>query len=194
MKIKKEHRNLLIALSLGDGYINKRGYLDIWHSEKQKEYVNYKYSLIKEYCKIEVQERTFSGKYKSYGFRTRTFDFCKLLRRVLYKNGKKTITRKLLNRLAPFHLAIWWMDDGSKGIKYNKEKTKVKACVYRLSLCTTKEECQIVIDWLKETYNISFGITKEKNLFSITCGTREGRKFSDLIREYIIPSMLYKIS
>ena len=86
------------------------------------------------------------------------------------------------------------MDNGTKGLRYNKERTKINACIYRLCLCTTKEECQIVIDWLKETYNISFGITKEKNLFSITCGTKEGRKFSDLIREYIIPSMLYKIS
>jgi len=194
MKIERKHRNLLIALSLGDGYINKKGYLDVWHSERQEELVRYKYSLVRQYCNISIQERLFSGKFRSLGFRTKTLEFAKLLRRILYKNGKKTLSRKILNRLSPEHIAIWWMDDGTKGTKYNKNTGNIKACVYRLCLCTSREQCQIVIDWFREVYNINFGITKEKNNFSITCGTKEGKKLSDILRPHIIPSMLYKIS
>lgn len=193
MKIKKEHRNILIGLSIGDGYINKNGYLDIWHSPKQKDLVDYKYSLVKDYCNIIPYTRTFKNGFQSYGFRTKNKTFLRLLRRVMYKDGKKKITRKLLNRLSLKELAIWWMDDGNKSIKYNKKNNKIRALVFRLSTCTTKEQNQIIIDWLFETYGVKFGQTKDKNHYSLICGTKEGKKLSVLLLPYIIPSMRYKI-
>ena len=192
MKIQKKERNLLIAMTLGDGYIGKDGIFSCLHSSKQKEYIEWKHGLIESISKPIVSKN--NNGFDAYIFKSKALTFLKVLRRVLYPNNKKTLNRKILNRVDLQGLAIWWMDDGTKGVKYNKDKTKIKACVYRLCLCSTKEQCQLVIDWLFETYNIKFGITKEKNNYSITCGTREGRKFSDLIRPYVIPSMLYKIS
>lgn len=194
MKIKKEHRNLIIAMSIGDGHINKYGALMLQHCTKQKEYIEYKYKLLNNIYTSRLTEGVDKNGFGYVKVATKTTDFLKVLRRVLYPNNKKTLNRKILNRIDLQGLAIWWMDDGTKGTKYNKDRTRVSSCIYRLCLCTTREQCQLVIDWLKETYNISFGITKEKNNFSITCGTRVGRVFSELIRPYVIPSMLYKLA
>lgn len=194
MKIKKEHRNLIIAMSIGDGHVTKTGRLIIRHSTKQREYILYKHNLLNKIYKATWYESIDTNGFPYITTASLTNIFFKVLRRALYPNNKKTLTRKLLNRIDLQGLAIWWMDDGTKGTKYNKDKTRVKACVYRLCLCSTREQCQLVIDWLKETYNISFGMTKEGNNFSITCGTRVGRVFSELIRPYVIPSMQYKLA
>lgn len=193
MKIKRKHRNLLIALAIGDGYVNNNGYIDIWHSPKQKEYVDYKYSLVKEYCGIKPYIKQFSSGFYSYGFRTKSTEFIKLLRRIIYKNGKKTITEKLLNRLTPRELALWWMDDGSMSKRINKHTGRVKGLIFTLSTCVSREQNQIILDWFKRTHDISFTIRKMKNNYALVCGTREGKKLSRLIEPYVINSMKYKI-
>ena len=192
MKIKKEHRNLLIGLSIGDGYVNKNGYIDIWHSPKQKEYVDYKYSLIKEYCNVKPY-LIHRGGFPSYGFRTKTTPFIKVIRRVLYKKESKTLSTKILERLSLREIAIWWMDDGSMSIKKNKKTGSTKALVFTLSTCCNKEQNQIFIDWFFKKYNIKFGQRKMKNSYALICGTKEGKKLSALLEPYIIPSMKYKI-
>ena len=192
MKIKRESRNLLIGLSIGDGYINKKGFIDIWHSPEQKEFVDYKYSLIKEYCNIKPQT-IIRGSFQSYGFRTKCTPFIKVLRRILYKKEGKTLTRKLLDRLSIREIAIWWMDDGSMSKKINKNTGNIKALVFTLSTCCSKEQNQIIIDWFLEKYNIRFGQRKMRNSYALICGTKEGKKLSKLLEPEIIPSMKYKI-
>lgn len=49
MKITKYERELLLFMALGDGHLDKRGVLSIVHCEKQKEYIEWKYNLIKKF-------------------------------------------------------------------------------------------------------------------------------------------------
>ena len=74
----------------------------------------------------------------------------------IYKNGKKTITRKLVNRLDKRAIAIWYMDDGSLSNRKDKNGT-VTASVLTLYTCTTKENNQIIIDYFDEVWGIKFG-------------------------------------
>ena len=194
MKIKKEDRSLLIAMSIGDGYLSKNGVLEIGHSEKQLDYLIYKRNLIKSFCKENnITEKINKYGFKQYRFQTKVHSFIKVLRRVIYKDNIKHISRKLLNRLSPREIAIWWMDDGSMSIRKNKNTGNVEALVFTLSTCTTKEQNQIIIDWFKECYNIKFGQRKMKNNYALICGTKEGKKLSFLLNEFIIPSLKYKI-
>ena len=194
MKIKNEDRNLLIAMAIGDGYLTKTGQLEIGHSVKQLDYLNYKLNLIKSFCKPDpINCKTNKYNYVLHRFSTKTYSFLKVLRRVLYKDGKKTISRKLLNRLSPKEIAIWWMDDGSMSKKINKNTGNINGLVFTLSTCTTKEQNQIIIDWFREEYNIIFGQRKMKDNYALICGTKEGKKLSFLLKDYIIPSLQYKI-
>ena len=191
--MNKEYRNLLIALSIGDGHIDKTGAIIVVHSSKQKEYVQYKLDLVRKYnSSVKMFERQSNGTLQ-YGFRIPATKYSKLLRRILYPDGKKTITKKLLNRIGLIGLSIWWGDDGSTSKKKNKSGG-IKATVSTLSTQVSKEENQIIIDWFLETYGIRFGQRKMKNHYSLICGTGEGRKLTTLLLPYTIESMQYKLS
>lgn len=191
--MKKEHRSLLIALALGDGYIDKSGGIILYHSESQQQYVEYKHALINQYQSVELKTRT-SNNTKQYGFRIPATKYSKLLRRILYPDGVKVISTRILNRLDLVGLGIWWMDDGSCSTKRNKNTGNIKATVSTLSTQLRIVDNQIIIDWFMTKYGIRFGQRKMKNQHALICGTQEGRKLAALLSPVIIPSMLYKIS
>jgi len=199
MRLNKETKNLLIAMSFGDGYINPKGYLHLLHSQKQKDYLEYKYNLIKDLCKSGIKSTKVKGhKNTPYYYRvyltTKINKFLKALRKSLYINNKKLISRSLLNRVDDRGLAIWWMDDGCRSPQYREGK--VHSVNYIFSTYLSKEDNKIIADWLLDKYNIKVNITPrgKSGLYCITFHTKEGRKFSDIVRPYIIPSLLYKIN
>ena len=54
----------------------------------------------------------------------------------LYKNGTKSVTQEWLDKITPFVLAIWFMDDGSN-------------CGTIATNCFTKEECFLIQKMVK---------------------------------------------
>ena len=85
MKIDKKSRNLLIALTIGDGYIhNKNGTLSFRHCPKQKEYVEWKSNELKKNGinntgAYWVKNHIWGG----YELRTYSMKFLKLLRKII---------------------------------------------------------------------------------------------------------------
>lgn len=193
LKITKEIRDYLIVMSIGDGHLSKSGVLSVVHCTAQAQLLEHKYKIIQSVCCKEPTE-FINNNYKAIRFFTKTTKYLRLLRRILYPNNKKTISRKILDRLEAKHLAIWWMDDGSCSNIINKTTGNVRRSISTLSTCVSKEENQIIIDWLFEKFGIKFGQRKMKNQYALICGTREGRKLREVIEPYIIPSMAYKLS
>lgn len=196
MKITKKHRDMFIASAIGDGYISKNGVLTIAHSIKQEDYLLHKAELLKPFLTPKGITKRLTGegnRHQQVNFTCKVSKFSKAVRRILYKDGKKVLSRKILNRLLPEHIAIWWMDDGSCSLQKTKEG-KVHGSISTLSTCTSREQNQIIIDWFFEKYGIKFNQRKMKNHYALVCGTREGRKLKDLIEPYVIDSMKYKLS
>ncbi len=194
MKITRKERNLIIAVSIGDGHIDKRGSVSMFHSDKQREFVEYKFKLLKRLCTTDKLIVRQSNGTTQYGFRLKVSKFTKMLRRVLYPNGKKHISRKILNRLDAQCLAIWWMDDGSCSNILQETTGNPRTSISTLSTCLSKEENQVIIDWFKEEHGISFGQRKMKNHYALTCRMKEGRKLRDFIGNFVIEPMKYKLS
>ena len=150
-KITKESRNLMIAMLIGDGSINKANGFRMTHCEAQKDYLSWKIKQLGEYgirtCGLKSYISTKGYKIGVEYFYTRlnVTPFTKTLRRVFYKSGRKNITnRKLLNRLDAKGLAIWFMDDGC--LNHRKDFS----LYVRLSTCLSKPDTQILIDYFKE--------------------------------------------
>jgi len=197
MRLSKQDRDLLIAMSIGDGHINSYGQLSINHCEKQEDYLRYKANLLKKILYSDVRRSKIYHKQckkdiVQFHLSSRRVKFLKVLRKVLYPNNKKTITRKLLNRVTEQGLAIWWMDDGNRNIQYRNGK--IKYIMYRLYTCVTKELNRMILDWFKEKWDLNGYICKHGNQFIICFGSSEGKKLSNIIRPYIIDSMQYKIN
>ena len=199
-KFNKESRNLIIGMLLGDGTISNNYVFKLSHGEKQKEYLEWKINLLNENgvknngLKEYICTCGYNKGSKVYYSQLSIIPFIKLLRRVIYKPKKDYANRKILNRLDSLGVAIWYMDDGCINIR--KTKDKIHGFYIRISTCLSKEQNQIIIDYFKEVWDISFYQFKEgKETYSLCCGTQEGVKFIEIIKKHIesCPSMLYKI-
>lgn len=199
-KFNKESRNLLISMLLGDGTISNNNVFKLSHGYKQKEYLEWKINLLNEYgiknngLKEYVSAKGYNIGDVVYYTQLSIIPFVKLLRRIIYKPKKNYANRKILNRLNALGVAIWYMDDGHINIR--KTNDKIHGFYVKIATCLSKENNQIIIDYFKEVWNVSFYQFKEgKETYSLCCGTQEGIKFIEIVKPYIesCPSMIYKI-
>lgn len=203
-KFNKESRKLLIGLLLGDGTICNNNVFKLSQCAQQKDYLEWKIKQLKDNgirnsgLKTYISTKGFNEGKEVVYTELNIIPFIKLLRRVVYKNGKKTFSRKLLNRLDAKGIAIWFMDDGHINIRKDKNKRPMGFYI-KISTCEPKEKVQIMIDYFKEVWGIHFYMFhegKKEDSYSLCCGTKEGLKFIDIIKPHVeqIPSMLYKIT
>ena len=218
MKLTERDKSILIGLLLGDGYIDDKGRIYVEHGEKQKEYCIYKAKLLHSVCggrdikvheyvrnhsilknKKQFKESTFT----TYSFKKQSQSFIPI-RQLLYDtNRKKYISEEILPYLTTEAIALWWMDDGCLTKKYTYQNGEKKHCGYMLRLCTylPKEQNEIIQKFFKEKYQMEWNIVKadgakDDSQWMLRCGSIEGRKFLNIVRDYIIknvPSLSYKV-
>ena len=202
-KITKESRNLLIALLLGDGTICSNNVFKLAHAEQQKDYLEWK---IKQLNDAGIRNNGLKFYIKTCGYniganvyytQLNIIPFIKVLRRIFYKPKKVLGNRKLLNRLDARGIAIWYMDDGHINIRKDKDGRPMGFYI-KIATCLPKDELQVIIDYFKEVWNINFYMFhegKKEDSFSLCCGTKEGLKFINIIKKYVlqVPSMVHKI-
>lgn len=202
-KITKKSRNLLIALLLGDGTICNNNVFKLAHAEQQKDYLEWK---IKQLNDAGIRNNGLKTYVKTCGYNTgvnvyytqlNIIPFIKVLRRIFYKPKKVLGNRKLLNRLDARGIAIWYMDDGHIDIRKDKNGRPMGFYI-KIATCLPKNELQIIIDYFKEVLDVNFYMFhegKKEDSFSLCCGTKEGLKFINIIKKYVlqVPSMVHKI-
>lgn len=202
-KITKESRNLLIALLLGDGTICNNNVFKLAHAQQQKDYLEWK---IKQLNNAGIKNNGLKTYVKTCGYNTgvnvyytqlNIIPFIKVLKRIFYKPKKVLGNRKLLNRLDARGVAIWYMDDGHINIRKDKDGRPMGFYI-KIATCLPKNELQIIIDYFKEVWDVNFYMFhegKKEDSFSLCCGTKEGLKFINIIKKYVlqVPSMVHKI-
>jgi hypothetical protein len=196
---------LIMFMTIGDGHLEKKN-LQIIHSEKQLSYLEWKKSLLVDSgiecgnTKLRINNRNPKPQYliqspsNAFYFRTKSYEWIKELRSILYPVKSKSISAKVLGELDPLGLAIWYMDDG--GLSQKKQDGKIMANDLMINTGLQKSENQIIIDYFKSSWDISFSQVKNHNCYRLRCGTKEARKFVDIIYPYVsqIPDMHYKIN
>lgn len=203
-KFKKESRNLLIGMLLGDGTISSNYVYKLSHCEQQLDYLRWKINLLKNNgirnngVKEYVSTCGYNKNRKVYYTQLNIIPFIKVLRRVFYKPKKTIGNRKLLNRLNALGIAIWYMDDGHINIRKDKNGRPMGFYI-KIATCLPKDELQIIIDYFHEVWNIKFYMFhegKQKDSYSLCCGTTEGLKFIKIVKPYVsqVPSMMHKIT
>ena len=218
MKLTEKDKSILIGLLLGDGYIDDKGRIYVEHGEKQKEYCIYKAKLLHSVCggkdvKVHEYVRNHSilkdkkqfkeSTFVTYSFKKQSQSFIPI-RQILYdSNRKKHISEEILPYLTVEAIALWWMDDGCLTKKYTYQNGEKKHCGYILRLCTylPKEQNEIIQKFFRENYQMEWNVVKadgakDDSQWMLRCGSIEGRKFLDIIRDYVIknvPSLSYKV-
>lgn len=190
----KNNKALLIALVLGDGYLRKSGmYLDIEHSGKQIKYLLHKKQIIEKIFGCQPL-----GLYERYRYDKRTekiyhqvkisknHKYFKVLRRLIYSNNQeKYYSQAVLNFLTPEALAIWYQDDGFLNGKY----------IASFATYCSEGEADNIIKFFKEKYSLEIKKYFHKHMKSwyMAFTVPESNKFKQLIEEFIIPEMRYKL-
>lgn len=195
IKTSKEIRYLLLSMLLGDGTLNAKGYVSIRHCVAQKDYIEWKMNLLKNKIRTTDCYYVDNNGYGAFELRTKVYKFLKQYRKIIYRSGKKDIAdRRILNKINPLGLAIWYMDDG--GLSQKKDRQgNITANELMINTHLSKSDNQVIIDYFKEVWDISFTQVKNRGWYRLRCGTKEARKFIKIVEPYVseVPSMAHKL-
>ena len=180
-------QSIIIGSLFGDGYLRivpnrKNALFEVNHSFAQKEYVDWKYEMLKSICRSEPKMRAGNGNRIAYRFNTRQVPELTELYGTFYRNGKKIIPNNI--RLDPIMLAVWFMDDGSKC-----RESDVYINTQQFSRAD-QEKCILLL----AQFNIESSLNKDKEYSRIRIKKSSISTLNQLIRQNIIPSMKYKLS
>jgi len=182
---------VIVGNILGDGCLcenwSKTNYrLKINHSVKQKEYIFWKYEILKN---IVLSEPKIYKPTQAVGFRTISHPELTSLWEMFYRDKRKIIPKNIKEFLKdPIVLAVWFMDDGN--VRKSKNNT-----VYGFHINTqsfTFEENEMLVKALKDNFGIVCAIHKNKGKHRIYVLAQSKRIFASTIIKHTIPSMYYK--
>jgi len=196
-KLTELQKELLIGTLLGDGtlYLGRRNTnarLKIQHSEKDNNYLEYKYSILNSFVTGTVMRDVRFNKNMNKNYSSRTFitvthpEFTRF-HKFFYRDGKKIVDDKILKMVTPFGLAVWIMDDGY----YNKQEHFID--LYTMNF--TLEEHLLVKKWFKNKFKVipSIEYHKQADKYYLRFNVFNTRRLVDIIRPHVISSMERKV-
>lgn len=192
----KRQKQIVIGTILGDAYLQKTGKknarLRLEHSIKQKEYIFWKYKELVKYMqnkpkKLVRYNPVFKKEYAYYRCQSHSSPIFGKLRQKFYQDSKKIIPtdiKKLLDN--SLTLAVWYMDDG---YYYHRDRI---ACIYLSKM--KDENLNLLLKALKENFNLLPILKTKKKGKNLVFTVSDTQKLVKTIKDYIIPSMRYKLS
>jgi hypothetical protein len=179
-------RSVIIGTILGDGYLRiipgrKNAILEINHSFKAKDYVDWKYLILKNITVSPPKRRRTNKGRIAYRFYTKQLPELTELYKIFYKDNKKIVPDDLI--LNSTILSVWYMDDGSRCGNSN----------YYLNTQQYSLEDQRKLINKLENLGLKARLNKDKKYWRIRFLSESLSEFKRLIGDKIILSMKYKI-
>lgn len=187
-KLSSNVEQVLLGSLCGDGGLYKHtGYSGVcfveYHNIKQSKYLFWKKEFLEQEFNINIRKRKGYNQVilcSSYAHSI-LIDYHKLF----YPSGKghKIILTKILNKLNPLGLAIWYQDDGT----FNKR------CHY-CSFAVHKQNIKNIKNFFLKKLGMKVGIylSRNTNGAAIRLNAFDTKKFFNIIRLHIHFSMIYK--
>ena len=154
--------------------------LEINHSIKQSEYVDWKFSEFKQLVSTPPHKRLGNAGRIAYRFTTKSFPELTEIYRKFYAQSKKIIPDNLT--IHPLSLASWFMDDGCKSYRAVYLNTQKFNVTEQLKL--TK--------MLAEQFNIRATLNKDKKYYRLRIAVSSVKKLLEIIKPYLLPMFCYK--
>ena len=175
-------KSLVIGTLLGDGAMRckREALLEVNHSLAQRDYVDWKYEMLRDLVSTPPRERRGNGKRVAYRFTTLSSADLTPLFHTFYKGGKKIAPDIGLDRLA---LAVWFMDDGSKS----------RHAVYFNTQQFSIEDQWRLVRILERQFGLDCTLNRDKSNWRIRIRTRSMPELNSLIRSFLLPSLRYKL-
>lgn len=185
--LTQRERSIINGCLMGDGYMRIvpgrcDAFLEINHSIKAREYVDWKFFELRRICISPPTERS-SGSDGRRAYRFNTIQMGELTELYLqfYRIGKKTIPDDL--HLDPLAFAVWYQDDGSKC-----RSSDVYLNTQQFSLLEQKR----LLQQLRE-HGIRARLNKDKQYYRVRILKDSIPLFMKMIEKDVVPSMRYKL-
>lgn len=196
MKIdRKQFKSNVIGMLLGDAWLQMHGKharLMIEHTSKQKAYIDWKASIMRQMTEVGElrREREIQGKkHIVYRVTSRTNPIYSSIYYRMYYKGRKTVDEFILKSLTPESLAIWYMDDGH----LDKRDKIVKLFTANFNYA----ENELIAYWIAKKFGVHFNPRKRSNgkkyHWILVLPAKDREKFFKIVEPYIHESMKYKI-
>lgn len=194
--MSKRQYDIILGTVMGDAYIQltgkKNARLRLEHSEKQKDYLFWKWRELKNWMqdkpkKIIRYHPKWKKNYIYYRCQSHSSPVFGKLRKLFYLDNRKIIPdnfeKIFKSRLS---LAVWFMDDG---YYYHRDKT---AYIYLSKF--SEQETKKIFQVLDKHFGLKPKLeVKKSNNFDFKFPTQETKKLINLIQEEVISSMRYKL-
>ena len=189
MNLSQEAEAVIIGSLLGDAYLYRNGTLQIEHCYEHAAYTLWKYEKLKSIAGksptlVERYDKRTNKIYRSLRFYSKSV--LKDFRPWFYENSKKIIPDNLGERLDALGLAVWFMDDGSRGAR------TPKGLVFNTSCFSEEEQCKLQ-GILAEKFGVKTSIHRIGKGFQIYIKAESFDKFVSLVSPYMVTQMRYKI-
>jgi hypothetical protein len=180
--LTERQKAIIEGCLLGDGTMRCKtnALLEVNHSIKQRDYVEWKYNELKSLVSTQPRKRFGNGGRVAYRFTTRSLPVLTEIYRKFYVMGKKTIPDNLA--IQPLSLAVWFMDDGCKSyraIYLNTQKFNVP-------------EQKMLAGLLDNQFSIRATLNKDKKYYRLRIAVSSIGEFLEIIKPYLLPMFCYK--
>lgn len=185
-RLNQFQKSIIIGSILGDGYLRivpgrQDAFLEINHALSQREYVLWKYDVLKGIRAGEPKVRNGNGDRSAIRFYSKQSAELTKLHEKFYFQGVKVIPVNI--RLDALTLAVWFMDDGSRcresDVYLNTQQFDVTSQT-------------LLLNALHEL-GLEATLNKDKQYQRIRFLKKSIPILNRLVLPYMIPSMRYKI-
>lgn len=156
-----------------------------------KEYLLHLYDLFKDYCKAApkivtpMAHKQTEKVYPYIRFEARTLPCFNYYYDIFYLNGEKIVPSNIGELLTPLGLCYWIADDGCFHIR----DFDIYLCTNGFSL----EGVKLLIDVLKNKFNLECTIVLQKGSFIIRISRKSLPTLQALLKDIMPPMMLFKL-
>ena len=189
MNLPPEAHSVIVGTLLGDAYLYPNGTLQIEHSFDHRSYVDWKYERLgaivgKSPMLVERRDQRTGRVYRSTRFYTKAV--LKGFRDHFYRDRRKIVPSHIGDLLDPMAVAVWFMDDGSRGAR------TPKGLVFNTSGFTAQEQ-MLLRSVLAEKFGVEVSIHSVGMGFQLYVRSKSFERFVVLISPHVVPVMRYKI-
>ncbi len=182
--LNDDQYQIILGSFLGDGHIRHEGKsrfrVSIIHGDSQLAYCSWKANMLN--CKIRLIKNNGYAQTPASTFCTKIFGLNREFPQI-----KSTCPQWVLDEIDARGIAIWFMDDGSVGSRWNDSGSGV------LSTCSFDEDSQQrIVDKFK-SLGIDCHYAKYDNYFSIYFNKNGFKALCDLIAPYFHSNLYYKL-
>ena len=193
----KEIIDIIFGSLLGDAHAEKRlngvgTRISFSQENKHIEYVLWLHKKFSDlnYCNPKIPTIStrlgIGGKLRKIArFSTWTYTNLNWIYDIFYDNKNKIVPKNISEYITPLSLAIWIMDDGSKSGRGLKLSTN----------CFSYHDCLILVKALGDNFGLKASIMSagSSNQYSIYIWKQSMNDLRNIVSQYILPSMKYKI-